>query len=147
MYTLYNFTATHTHTHTHTQSASASESNVLSTETNNTTEHVFSYSWKKKKKNSSEMFWRTEWYHFPDASKQGIPEKGSNTPEGSLTVSLCLRISRPRNIKERSWRWSERAREGVEMQDFRGVERRVSMNWQVCSTKISWWMRSWTGRE
>ena len=38
---------------------------------------------------------------FPIKHK-GIPEGGNSIPEGLLAVPLCLRISRPWNLKERS---------------------------------------------
>ena len=84
---------------------------------------------------------------FPDVSRQCIPERWSNIPEGSLTVLFYLRISWPRNIKERSWSRSERARGGVEMKELRGVERSVSMNWQMHGRKNLWWMQSWMGSQ
>ena len=96
------------HTHTHTQTISITI-NARSTDTINImTETVVSYSCQLQLsvtveemslKRSSEGLNGTT---FPGASRQCIPERWSNIPEGSLTVSLCLRSSWPRNIKERS---------------------------------------------
>ena len=49
----------------------------------------------------------------------------------SLAVPLCLGISGPGNIKERSRCWSEEARRVVFLEKIREVEGGVIMNWPV----------------
>ena len=79
---------------------------------------LWRFYWQSKKWVFSEAL--KDWIEsFPDASRQGISEGGSNIPEGMLVRLLCLGIPRPENIKERFKCWPDRARRGVKMKKFR----------------------------
>ena len=71
-----------------------------------------------------------EYTYIPllDPLWEDISEGKSDTPEGSLVVSLCLGILGPGNIKERSKRRSEEARRGVSVEEIREVEGGIIVN-------------------
>ena len=95
----YNFTRTHTDARafTHTPSVSPSTEEAL---TPSPSLLGFSVTVEEMSLQRSCEGWNG--ITFPDASRQCIPERWSNIPEGSMTVLFCLRMSWPRNIMERS---------------------------------------------
>ena len=95
----------------------------------------------------SDVFDDSENDFLLDALREDIPEGGSDIPERSLAVPFCLRIPEPENIKEKSRRWSEKARRGVSMEKIREAEGVFSWTDRYVAERILWQIRFWTGNQ
>ena len=121
----------HTHTHTHTHTVIMATSSSLNTHT--ITGTCTQSHWLSSLGKEMGFQWRSERLNgvLLDALGEDIPEGGSDISEGSLAVPFCLGIPGPRNIKERSRCWSEKARWVVFLEKIREVKGGVIMKWPV----------------